>query len=96
MRAWREALEGLSRDFRNLPDGLPPAEELTGRLDAHLARVREETRLALNGETEDSASPAGKTLMRELAAYRGLSEALIRATGHALSLNWGQLRETRL
>lgn len=96
IRAWREALERLSRNFRQAPDALPPAGQLTGQLEAHLDKVRAETRMALNDRPENAGMTEAPVLARELAAYRGLSEALIRATAHASGLNWAQLREPRL
>lgn len=92
---WRTALERLTETFRDTPDALPAASELTARLNTLLAQVRSDVRDTLESDTEAANSFTAKALLRELSAYRSLSEALIGATRQASALRWERIREPR-
>ena len=92
---WRGALKQLGTRFRETPDDLPSADDLTDSLNAHLSRVRTEVRQLLNHGQEATSSPAGRALLRELSAYHGLSVGLISAVRQATALHWGRIREAR-
>ena len=95
VHAWRVALERLAETFRDTPDALPAAAELTARLNTHLVQVRSDVRDTLDSGAEVTNSFTAKALLRELSAYRSLSEALIGATQQASALHWERIRESR-
>ncbi|MCB1776900.1 MAG: FUSC family protein [Candidatus Competibacteraceae bacterium] len=93
--AWRVALENLAENFHDAPDALPTANGLTARLHTYLMQVRSDVRDTLNRGAEAANSCTAKALLRELSAYRSLSETLISATQQASALHWERLRESR-
>ena len=95
IRAWRDALEKLSEDFRDAPATLPAASDLTTQLNKLLAQLGIMLRETLESGTEAPDSLTGRALLRELSAYRRLSETLIGASRQAMALNWGRIREAR-
>ena len=95
IRAWRDALEKLSEDFRDAPATLPAASDLTTQLNKLLAQLGIMLRETLESGTEAPDSLTGRALLRELSAYRRLSETLIGASRQSMALNWGRIREAR-
>ena len=95
IRAWRDALEKLAEHFRDSPAALPAASDSTMQLNELLAQLRITLRETLEGGVEAPDSSTGGALLRELSAYRRLSETLIGASLQATALNWGRIRETR-
>ena len=88
-------MEKLSEDFRDAPATLPAASDLTTQLNKLLAQLGIMLRETLESGTEAPDSLTGRALLRELSAYRRLSETLIGASRQSMALNWGRIREAR-
>ncbi|MFV0436896.1 MAG: FUSC family protein [Desulfopila sp.] len=95
IHAWRGALQGLIETFRDTPNALPTAIEMTTRLNTLQTQVGGDLRATLASGAETVDSITGRTLLRELSAYRILSETLINAAQQASTLRWERICETR-
>lgn len=95
MLAWREAVERLSDDFHERPGELPAVESLEERLNTRLGIVERDMKQLIDNRADFDATTKGRALLRELSAWRGISEALIRATGAARLVDWARLKEAR-
>jgi hypothetical protein len=95
LRGWREAMQSLVADLSKGQEGLLHAD-YREKLDARMARIENilKSEIAEAGSAPESVEE-GRSLYRLLAAFRGTSEALLRAMGCGAGVDWVRLREAR-
>ncbi|MCB1970052.1 MAG: FUSC family protein [Geminicoccaceae bacterium] len=96
IRQWRLGVQQVCVDLVQSPGSLD-GDDLAGRLSRRLNEVHDIARQALEDIADDPDFERSEhNVVRELGAFRGISEAIVVTAGSATRIDWQRLNETRL
>jgi hypothetical protein len=94
-RVWRQTMQQILQNLADAPTSTVP-QNLRERHDAKLSRVEDRIEETLRALPADAISDEERLNMyRLLAAYRGVSEAVVLVSEHAAAIDWDVLMENR-
>jgi len=94
-RVWRQKISEILEDLADAPTATVP-QDLRERHEGKLARVEDRIEQTLRALPPDAVTDEERVNMyRMLAAYRGVSEAVVLVSEHAAAIRWDEILENR-